>query len=261
MPRRKRKSSGSSFHESFSDMALLMLATFIFLMVTILLSSRASQQYEVPRLKEELASMQQQLDQAKKDRGRALEELGTLAYMNVDSQMEKILASAGLANGKGRKDFEVFVKGLQAMPGNSLHIIVDATGSMHGITTFLIPVLRVIIVRSGKHLDAITWFSDERARTYKGSMGEVLDKLMHGAPFLGDNETIGDAFKHAADNAPKPGAYLLIGDEPSDDRIYYNQIPSPVFTLPMGRKYSELLWEYQKLSDKTGGKMLTLTFK
>ena len=57
-------------------MALLMLATFIFLMVTILLSSRVSQQYEVPRLKKDLVAMQKELAQAKEDRSRAIEELG-----------------------------------------------------------------------------------------------------------------------------------------------------------------------------------------
>lgn len=242
-------------------MALLMLATFLFLMVTILLSSRASQKYEVPRLKKELARMDEALKQARDDRARALEELGTLAYTSVDTQIEHVLETAGLATGQGRKDFEVFIQGLKDLPGKTLHIIVDATGSMHGITTFLIPVLRVIIVRSGKQLDAITWFSDNQARTYTGSMGETLDNLMHGAPFLGDHETIGDAFAHAAENAPFPGAYLLIGDEASDDKIYYSRIKSPVFTLPLGRKDTELLWEYRTLSEKTGGKMLTLSFK
>jgi hypothetical protein len=62
-------------------------------------------------------------------------------------------------------------------------------------------------------------------------------------------------------NAKKPGAYLLLGDEPSDDRIFYRDIPSPVFTLPIGRNNPTTLWEYKTLAENTGGKMLQLDFK
>lgn len=147
------------------------------------------------------------------------------------------------------------------MPGNSLHLIVDATGSMHGVSEFLIPVLRIIVIRSGKRLDALTWFSDSNADTYRGTMGEMFDRLMAGAPFIGANETIGHGFRHAASHAPPPGAYLLIGDEPPADRIGYFSIPSPVFTLPIGRDNPDTNWHYQKLADETGGKLLHLELK
>ncbi len=92
-------------------------------------------------------------------------------------------------------------------------------------------------------------------------MGEMFDKLMAGAPFVGATETIGDAFIKAATNARTPGAYLLLGDEPSDDRIHYNEIPAPVFTLPIGRSNETTLWEYRTLAEKTGGRMLTLSIQ
>ena len=92
-------------------------------------------------------------------------------------------------------------------------------------------------------------------------MGEMFDRLMEGAPFIGANETIGYGFRYAAEHAPPPGAYLLIGDEPPTDKISYFNIPSPVFTLPIGRDNPDTNWHYQKLADKTGGKMLHLELK
>ena len=184
-----------------------------------------------------------------------------MAGMTMESQMEQALAAAGLASGKDRKDFDVFVKGLRDLPGDTLHLMVDATGSMHGASNFLLPVLRVIVIRSGKRLEAITWFSDHRTETYTGSMGDMFDHLMQGAPFVGAEETIGQAFQYAAEHAPKPGAYLLIGDEPPTDQIVFFDIPSPVFTLPIGRDNPDTNWHYQNLADRTGGKMLHLEFK
>ena len=84
---------------------------------------------------------------------------------------------------------------------------------------------------------------------------------MQGAPFIGSNETIGKAFKYAAKHADAPGAYLLIGDEPSDDRIFYRSIPAPVFTLPLGRSDSSTMWEYEKLAKETDGLMLHVNFR
>jgi len=92
-------------------------------------------------------------------------------------------------------------------------------------------------------------------------MGEMFDQFMKGAPFMGNNETIGDAFIRAEENAAAPGASVLLGDEPSDDRIYYLDIPAPVFTIPIGKANPSTKHEYQTLADKTGGKLLPLIFK
>lgn len=257
----KRKFEHANIFQTFSDVALIMLTTFIFLFVIIMITARVTDSYEIPRLKKQIEEMNRQLQQANAANGRLEEELDYVAGMSTESQMQRALEAANLATGQGRKDFDIFIAGLRNLPGDDLHLVVDATGSMHGLSSFLIPVLRVIVIRSGKHLDAITWFSDEKAETYTGSMGEMFDQLMQGAPFIGPNETIGDAFRKAAMNAKKPGAYLLLGDEPSDDRIFYLDIPSPVFTLPIGRSNPTTLWEYQTLADKTGGKMLQLDFR
>jgi len=187
--------------------------------------------------------------------------MDVLAHLSTDEQLERVLSASGLAQGKNRKDFDVFVKGLRDLPGDSLHLLVDATGSMHGVSEFLIPILRIIVIRSGKKLDALTWFSDGNADTYRGSMGAMFDRLMEGAPFIGANETIGHGFRQAAASAPAPGAYLLIGDEPPVDRISYFNIPSPVFALPIGRDNPDTNWHYQKLADETGGKLLHLELK
>ena len=121
--------------------------------------------------------------------------------------------------------------------------------------------MRLIVIRANKELNAITWFSDNRAATSTGTMAEIFDNLMSEAPFVGSRETIGRAFRVAAKEAPVPGAYMLIGDEPSDDVIHYSGIPSPVFTLPMGRLDPATEEEYRSLASKTGGKMLNLNFK
>ena len=259
--RRKHRSSPPNIYEMFSDIALLMLATFIFLLVTILISSRMAEQYQAPKLKKAIGELQAELKKAETESNRLMANLDSLAGMSTESQMNHALEAAGLGTGKNRKDFDLFIKGLKDIPGKSLHLLVDATGSMHGVSNFLIPVLRVIVIRSGKRLDALTWFSDGNAETYHGTMGIMFDRLMEGAPFIGTNETIGHAFRKAAQNASAPGAYLLIGDEPPSDKIVYFNIPSPAFTLPIGRSNPKTNWHYQKLADETGGKLLHLELK
>ncbi len=260
--KKKSHSSPINIFQIFSDIALLMLTMFVFLLVIIIITSRLAEENQLPQLKHEVDELRQDLEKTEQQNRNLLSHMDQLAAMTVDSQMEQALEVAGFGkNNKNRKDFDLFVKGLKDLPGESLHLIVDATGSMHGVTTFIIPVLRVIVIRSGKRLDAITWFSDGRSETYKGSMGGMFDNLMDGAPFIGSEETIGRAFRDAARNAGPPGAYLLIGDEPSRDRVHYFDIPSPVFTIPLGKNNPETAHSYQKLADETGGKMLELEFK
>ena len=80
-----------------------------------------------------------------------------MAGMGTESQIERVIAAAGV----GKKDFDLFVKGLKDLPGDDMHLMVDATGSMHGAVTFLVPILRAIVIRSGKKLSAVTWFSTQ----------------------------------------------------------------------------------------------------
>ncbi len=256
---KRRRFKSTNIYESFSDVSLLMLATFIFLMVTILITSRMAQEYEVPKLKAEIETLKNKLAASELDKqsfSSALEEM-VVAGEGSASALDKVVETATF----GRKDFDLFIKGLKDLPGSDLHLIIDASGSMHGLTTFLIPILRAVVIRSNKQLAAITWFSDGMAETYTGSLGEMFDKLMSGAPFGGNRETIGKALRVAARNAHAPGAYILVGDEPSDDIINYSDIPSPVFTLPLGRSDPETNQEYKKIAEKTGGQMLHLDFK
>lgn len=253
----RRKSTPTNIHEIFSDVAFLMLATFVFLLVIVLVSSRFAEENELPRLKEQVAELQAQLEAAEATEARLKAHFEHALITDSETQLESILKMANT----GRRDFDMFVEGLKDLPGNDIHLIVDATGSMHGVSMFLVPVLRLIIVRSGKELNALTWFANHRAETYQGPMGEMFDQLMSEAPFAGHLETIGQALRAAERNAPLPGAYLLIGDEPSDDTIAYSDITTPVFTLPLGRSDPRTLKEYQELADKTGGKMLHLDFR
>lgn len=261
MSLRVRLRRGGSMYESFSDLALLMLAAFIFLFVIILITYRIQDTLEVPRLKKEVAALQEELERTQKRLKVFQRDISEINGLGTGAQVELVLEGAGLGEGQGRKDFELFVEGLREIPGTTIHMVIDGTGSMHGAATFLIPVLRVIALRSGKDLDAITWFSDGRGATYSGPMSAMLDALIDGAPFTGSQETIGAAFKRAEQNADIPSAYILIGDEPSDDRIYYKEIKAPVFTLPLGRVSPSTRWEYETLAEETGGKMLWLQFK
>ena len=59
--RKKHRSSPPNIHESFSDIALLMLATFVFLLVTILITSRMAEQNQLPKLIREVKSLQNAL--------------------------------------------------------------------------------------------------------------------------------------------------------------------------------------------------------
>ncbi|HKI62199.1 MAG TPA: hypothetical protein VKA31_07885 [Mariprofundaceae bacterium] len=258
---RRQSPSSDNFYEIFSDMALLMLAAFIFLFALILITAQLQGGGKANVSRYELEDLQAEVAKAKARNVQLQKEMDSLAGTDINQQMEKVLASAGMAKGKGRKDFDLFVKGLRDLPGKDLHLVVDATGSMHGVTTFLIPVLRMIAIRSGKHLSAVSWYADHRVGTYTGTMGSMFDQLMQDAPFVGADETIGHAFRNLAKDAPVPGAYLLIGDEPSTDDIYYSEIPAPVFTLPLGSSDSSTKVAYQTIADRTGGKMLELKFQ
>ena len=254
---KRYRSKPTNIYELFSDMAMLMLAMFTFLLVMILITSRLAGDDEVPKLRKQIEVLKEQLKTVA-DADEALQkDFKRLVVTDPDGQLEMILQEASV----GKKDFELFIEGLRELPGESVHLVVDATGSMHGMSSFLVPILRHIILRADKRLDALTWFVDNRSATYTGTMGEILDRLMTQAPFAGNRETIGAAFRAAARNAPPPGAYMLIGDEPSVDTIPYSEIPSPVFTLPLGRADPLTEADYLRTAERTGGRMLKLDFK
>ncbi|MBN4076741.1 hypothetical protein JYT48_00530 [Mariprofundus ferrooxydans] len=259
--RRRNNQESVSIYEVFSDMALLMLATFIFLLVMILLVSKMQGGGESENSRQQIAELEDALAKFKARNVELMQEMNSLIGSDSEKQMDKVLALAGFGEGKGRKDFELMVKGLRALPGKDLHLMVDATGSMHGVTSFLIPVLRVIAIRSGKHLSAVTWYADMKSNTFTGSMGEMFDKLMQEAPFVGAEETVGHAFDAVSKHSPVPGAYLLIGDEAPTDTVHYHAIRAPVFTLPLGSSDTSTRVSFQKIADISGGRMLELRFR
>lgn len=256
----KKKQTESSIYDiykSFSDLAMMTLGLIIFLFAIIVMTMQLPQNNEVAKLKEELAKLQEQLQASQADKAQLKKDMDKVVVTDPGKATESILQSAQV----GRKDFDLFIEGLKQLPGKDLHLVIDATGSMHGVSGFLIPILRLIVARSGKNIPALTWFSDNHYTTYTGTLGEMFDQLVRGAPFAGNVENIGHALQAAAHNAPVPGAYLLIGDESSDDTIKYTEIPSPVFTLPLGRNDQDTQREYRTLAEKTHGKMLQLDFK
>jgi len=259
--RRRQPHSPDNFYEIFSDMALLMLAAFIFLFALILVNAQLQGGGESELDRQEVEALREKLAQTEQRNQQLQEEMNELAGKDVKEQMDKVLDSAGLSKGKGKRDFDMFIQGLKDLPGNELHLVVDATGSMHGVTTFLVPVLRVIAIRSGKHLSGLSWYADRKTGTFTGSMGAMFDNLMQNAPFVGADETVGHAFREIAKSAPIPSAYMLIGDEPPTDRVGYHEIPAPVFTLPLGINDSNTIFAYKTIAEQTGGRMLKLNFE
>jgi len=259
--RTRRGSNTESVYEIFSDMALLMLATFIFLFAMILMISHLYGSGESQKTREQVAKLEKSLASSQARNMELQAEMNRLVGSDTKKQMEKVLSSAGLGQGQGRKDFEMMVKGLQNLPGHDLHLIIDATGSMHGMSMFLIPILRVISIRSGKHVSAITWYADNRMGTYTGTMGQMFDKLMQNAPFIGSEETIGHTFDVLTRSEKTPSAYMLIGDEPATDTVHYHTISAPTFTLPLGNSDVSTRVQFQKIADISGGRMLELKFR
>jgi len=241
-------------------MALLMLATFVFLFAMILIVANIGGRTS-PEMMREIQDLKTQLAKARKDNKRLLKEMSALASAGSTSETARVLAGAGLGRGMGRHDFDMFVKGLRSIPGHDLHLVVDATGSMHGVTAFLIPVLRVIAFRSGKRISAVSWYADKRIGTFTGSMGDMMDKLMQNAPFFGADETIGHTFAWLGKHEPVPGAYMLIGDEPPTDTVHYHEIPAPVFTLSLSINDSSTRVAFRAIARETGGRMLQLKFR
>jgi len=275
--RNRRNTTLETPYEIFSDMALLMLAAFIFFFALILINAQLQGEGRTQETSQQVAELTKQLSDSEKNNRKLQQEINQVASVDAQQQLQnvqslldskdiqqqsdKVLLSASMARGKGRKDFDMFIEGLRNLPGKDLHLVVDATGSMHGVTTFLIPVLRLIAIRSGKHLSAVSWYADRKEGTFTGSMAAMFDELMTDAPFIGSDETIGHAFRHIATESVVPGAYLLIGDEPPTDKVLYHQIPAPVFTLPLGTSTGNTKYAFQKIADETGGRMLVLKFQ
>src|SRR3569832_1561895 len=253
----KHKKKTSTIYESFSDLALMTLEQNNKKNNNNTNTTQNTKKNEQPKHREQIAQLEQQLKLSEADKERLKKNIEKVIVTDPENEASTILSAANV----GRKDFDLFIEGLKDIQGKDLHLVIDATGSMHGGSGFLIPMLRLIVARSGKQVSAITWFSDNNYQTYTGGMGDMFDHLMQGAPFVGNIENIGHAFRSAAQAAPAPGAYMLIGDESSDDTISYTQIPSPVFTRPLGRNDSAAEREYKTLAEKTRGKMLHLDFK
>ena len=139
-----KKKSISSIYESFSDLALMALGTFVFLFVTIVITSKLTEITEIPMLKEKIAQLENQVksSQAAKDRYKL--DMQKILTEDPETRDQTILDAAGV----GRKDFDLFIEGLRNIPGKDLHLVVDATGSMHGVSGFLVPILRLIATRT-----------------------------------------------------------------------------------------------------------------
>jgi len=257
MRRRRHHESSEGVFEIFSDIALLMLAAFVFMFALVLIYSQGMSSGNSKETLEQVNQLKSSLASANARNAQLQDELNQVAGNDVQQQMERVLASAGLGSGQGKHDFDLFVSGLKHIPGRDLHMVVDATGSMHGVTAFLIPVLRVIAIRSGKHISAVSWYGDRRVGTFHGSTGAMFDQLLQNAPFVGSDETIGHTFE-VLQGQKQPGAYMLIGDEPPTDKVHYQDIGAPVFTLPLAINDSNTEVAYQNIAKFTGGKMLKL---
>ncbi|RMH49954.1 MAG: hypothetical protein D6682_08235 [Zetaproteobacteria bacterium] len=255
--RRRHREGSESIFEVFSDMALLMLAAFVFMFALVVIYSQGMSSGNSKETMEEIARLRAELAAADARNAQLQDELNQVAGSDVQQQIARVLKSAGVGSGRGKRDFDLFISGLKKIPGHDLHMVVDATGSMHGVTAFLIPVLRVIAIRSGKQISAVSWYADRRIGTFHGTTGAMFDQLLQKAPFVGADETIGHTFDELS-KGPQPGAYMLIGDEPPTDVVHYHSIPRPVFTLPLAINDPDTEVAFQNIAKFTGGRMLKL---
>ena len=93
-----RKKSTSSIYESFSDLALMALGTFIFLFVTIVVTSKMTEMSEIPLLKEQIATLEEQLKASQNDKKRLKQDMEKIVATDPESQMQAILDAAGVAS-------------------------------------------------------------------------------------------------------------------------------------------------------------------
>ena len=82
---RKQRSSSTNIHESFSDIALLMLATFVFLLVTILITSKLAEENQLPQLKASVADLEKRLQTAESTNRRLLGDMDSMVNMTGES--------------------------------------------------------------------------------------------------------------------------------------------------------------------------------
>lgn len=170
---------------------------------------------------------------------------------------ESYVDQARQSFGLGKHDLDLFIDGLRHLPGKDLHLVVDATGSMHSVKFLLRVLLMAIVTKSGKDITGLTWYANGQAKTYHGSQAQMFDMMFSGAPFSGDLETLKHGFDTAVANTrTPPSAFLVLGDEPSNDGLPATT-PSPIFSMPIGDD-PQLLQEFEVLAEMNGGKMLKM---
>lgn len=227
------------------------------------LAQAQSQASQMQALQQSLASMQgqqsvaQQLQAENQQLQQQIQQLQAELQKGVPPLPESYVAQARQSFGLGKRDFDLFIEGLKHLPGKDLHLVVDATGSMHSIKFFLRVLLMAIVAKSGKDITGLTWYANGMAETYHGTQAQMFDKMFAGAPFNGDQETMKHGFDTAVANSrPPPSAFLVLGDEPSNDGLPVFS-PSPIFSMPIGTD-PRLLRDFQALADLNGGKMLKM---
>src|SRR3569832_474311 len=144
----KKKQTESSIYDiykSFSDLAMMTLGLIIFLFAIIVMTMQLPQNNEVVKLKEEMAKKQEQMQASQADKEQLKKDMDKVVVTDPGKATESILQSAQV----GRKDYKLFIEGLKQLPGKDLHLVIDATGSMHGVTGFFFFFLRLFVARLG----------------------------------------------------------------------------------------------------------------
>src|SRR3569832_1135021 len=101
----KRRKDTSTIYESFSDLALMTLGLFIFLFVIITITTQIAEKNELPKLRKQIAQLEQQLKLSEADKERLKKNIKKKNNTETKNKTTNILSAANV----GRKDFDLFI--------------------------------------------------------------------------------------------------------------------------------------------------------
>ncbi len=158
---------------------------------------------------------------------------------------------------KKRKDYQRMKKALCAISGNSVHGVIDASGSMDAYKHFLLPITMQIMDECDKTLTGITWYGNKReVRDSVNDSKALFDEINRGGPPLGGHEAPSWALSYAARKF-KPDVLFLLTDEESSDGTRPQTHGIPVFGVAIGPD-DDCANDVRAIIRHTGGAMMRI---
>ncbi|MBU1017853.1 VWA domain-containing protein [Patescibacteria group bacterium] len=158
---------------------------------------------------------------------------------------------------KKRKDYQRVKGALCAISGNSVHGVIDASGSMDMYKHFLLPITMQILDECDKTFTGITWYGNKgQVQDSVADPKTLFDEISKGGPPLGSWEAPSWALNHAA-NKFKPDVLFLLTDEGSSDGTRPHTHGIPVFGVAIGPD-DDCVQDVRAITRHTGGAMMRI---